>query len=122
MAPAERHAFLQEHLRQQAVHILSLPEGTRVDEDEALHDLGLDSLMAVELRNALVASLGKSWSPTLVLDYPTLRALTEYLLAEMFVSSKESKPPAQQLEELSEAEAEELLLQELGGGKNDSER
>jgi phthiocerol/phenolphthiocerol synthesis type-I polyketide synthase C len=122
MAPADRSAFLREHLRQQAIHILSLPESTRIDQDEALHDLGLDSLMAVELRNALAASLGQPWSPTMALDYPTLQSLTEYLLSELFSSAEESQPTAQAIENLSEAEAEELLLQELGGGKHDAGR
>jgi acyl transferase domain-containing protein len=117
--PSERVALLNEHLRQQVIRILSLPEGTRIDEDEALHDLGLDSLMAVELRNALAASLGQPWSPTLVLDYPTLRRLNEFLLAELFSSQLESKREPQQPEDLSEAEAEELLLQELGGRAHD---
>ncbi|HVT99352.1 MAG TPA: SDR family NAD(P)-dependent oxidoreductase, partial [Acidobacteriaceae bacterium] len=118
MAPAERHAFLAEHLRQQVIHILSLPSTTRIDEDEALHDLGLDSLMAVELRNALATSLGQPWSPTMVLDYPTLRSLTGYLLSELFLSAEQSQAAAQPIENLSEAEAEELLLQELSGGKH----
>jgi acyl carrier protein len=101
------------------IRILSLPEDTRIDEDEALHDLGLDSLMAVELRNALTASLGRQWSPTLALDYPTVRRLNEFLLAEIFGSPLKSNGQSQQPEELSEAEAEELLLQELGGGTHD---
>jgi len=122
MAPAERDAFLNEHLRQQVIHILSLSESTRIDEDEVLHDLGLDSLMAVELRNVLAASLGKPWSPTLVLDYPTLRSLKDFLLGEMFGSPQASKQQSQQPEDLSESEAEKLLLQELGGGTLDVNR
>jgi acyl carrier protein len=122
MVPAERDAFLNEHLRQQVIHILSLSESTRIDEDEVLHDLGLDSLMAVELRNVLAASLGKPWSPTLVLDYPTLRSLKDFLLGEMFGSSQASKQQSQQPEDLSESEAEKLLLQELGGGTLDVNR
>ena len=122
LEPAERVAFLNEHLQQQVIRILSLPEGTRIDEDEALHDLGLDSLMAVELRNALAASLGQSWSPTLVLDYPTLRRLNEFLLAEMFGSPLENNRQPGQPEDLSESEAEELLLQELGGRAHDVDK
>jgi myxalamid-type polyketide synthase MxaB len=119
MGLAAKVAFLNEHLRQQVIRILSLPEDTRIDEDEALHDLGLDSLMAVELRNALAASLGRQWSPTLALDYPTVRRLNEFLLAEIFGSPLESNRQSQQAEELSEAKAEELLLQELGRGTHD---
>ncbi|HEY1807679.1 MAG TPA: SDR family NAD(P)-dependent oxidoreductase, partial [Acidobacteriaceae bacterium] len=120
-APGERSALLQEHLRQQVIHILSLPESTRIDKDEALHDLGLDSLMAVELRNALVTSLEHRWSPTLTLDYPTLRSLTEHLLAEMSVS-EHNGAQLQRPEDMSEAEAEDLLLQELGRGTHDGRR
>jgi acyl carrier protein len=122
-AAGERREMLQEHLRGQTVHILSLPVQTRIDEDEALHDLGLDSLMAVELRNSLAASLDTQLPPTMVLDYPTLRTLTDFLLAEMFdgnaslstekrVPSTEKRVPSE-IEAISEDEAEARLLEEL---------
>jgi acyl carrier protein len=115
-AAGERRDMLREHLRSQAVHILSLPAQTRIDEDEALHDLGLDSLMAVELRNSLAASLDTQLPPTLVLDYPTLRTLTDFLLAQMFdgdapLPTGERVPS--EIEAISEDEAEALLLEEL---------
>jgi acyl carrier protein len=100
------------------VHILSLPVQTRIDEDEAFHDLGLDSLMAVELRNSLASSLDMQLSPTLVLDYPTLRTLTGFLLAEMFESRRAASSDeraAFEIEAISEDEAEALLLEELEG-------
>jgi NAD(P)-dependent dehydrogenase (short-subunit alcohol dehydrogenase family)/acyl carrier protein len=115
-AAGERREMLREHLRSQTLHILSLPAQTRIDEDEALHDLGLDSLMAVELRNSLAASLDTQLPPTLVLDYPTLRTLTDFLLAEMFDGnaplSTEERVPSE-IEAISEVEAEALLLEEL---------
>jgi polyketide synthase 12/myxalamid-type polyketide synthase MxaB len=115
-AAGERREMLREHLRSQTVHILSLPAQTHIDEDEALHDLGLDSLMAVELRNSLAASLDTQLPPTLVLDYPTLRTLTDFLLAEMFdgyapLSTAERVPS--EIAAISEDEAEALLLEEL---------
>jgi hypothetical protein len=90
---------------------------TRFDENEALHDLGLDSLMAVELRNTLMSSLDMRLSPTLVLDYPTLRNLTDFLLGE--ISEFDRVPPAEaslrdNIGTISEEEAEALLLEELG--------
>ncbi len=116
-SPPERRALLAEHLRQQAVQILSLAAHTSVDEQTALHDLGLDSLMAVELRNALQISLDRQLSPTLALDYPTLRSLRDFLLIEMFGAEK-PQPRAEsaaglQIEELTDSEAEALLLEEL---------
>ncbi|HTD56538.1 MAG TPA: beta-ketoacyl reductase, partial [Silvibacterium sp.] len=115
--PAERRDLLREHLRSQTVHILALPELTRIDGDEALNDLGLDSLMAVELRNSLAASLDMQLPPTVVLDYPTLNTLADFLMAEMFNDTGESgsqEGVPSELDAISEEEAEALLLEELG--------
>jgi acyl carrier protein len=121
----ERREMLREHLRSQTVHILSLPAQTRIDEDEALHDLGLDSLMAVELRNSLAASLDMQLPPTMVLDYPTLRTLTDFLLAEMFddrrAANSDERVPFE-IEAISEDEAESLLQEELGRREHGARR
>jgi len=114
--PYERRALMHEHLRQQTVQILSLPSQTRIDENEALHDLGLDSLMAVELRNALVSSLDRQLPPTIVLDYPTLRTLTDFLLAQLF--EDERARTTNEINAMTDEEAEQLLLAELGRGEH----
>ncbi len=116
-AAEERRAMLMEHLRQQTVQILSLPLHVKIDQDEALHDLGLDSLMAVELRNALMTSLRRQLSPTMVLDYPSLRTLTDFLLAEISEGRKPSNAAdrvSEDISAMSDSEAETLLLAELG--------
>ena len=100
---------------------------TPFDPRRPLSELGLDSLMAVELRNALGASLKRTLPATLLFDYPTLETLTDFLLKEL----APSQPPAAsapaipdravmaaaELALLSEAEAEALLLAELSAGK-----
>ena len=44
---------------------------------------GLDSLAAVELRNAVSRSLGVALPATVVFDYPTVAALAAYIADEM---------------------------------------
>ena len=97
-----------------------------VDERLPLKEVGLDSLMAVELRNALTRSLGASLPATLLFDHPSLDALATYLLAALDLepdgSERQSAPAAdpapltaddEALLAMSDEEAEALLLEEL---------
>jgi acyl carrier protein len=102
------------------LHVLGLDAGTPVDPKTPLKDLGLDSLMAVELRNALTRSIGRPLSATLLFDYPTLAALTAHLMRLLGLDEPAPAEPAaidtraDALHDLSDEEAEALLLQELG--------
>ena len=80
--------------------------------------------MSVELRNALATSLGRSLSPTLLFDYPTVETLTHYIAKNVLnlefagrTSSEDSvasdNKHLEELQEMSESEAESLLLAEL---------
>jgi acyl carrier protein len=48
--------------------------------DAPLMSAGLDSLGAVELRNALEARVGLALPPTLVFDYPSMDAISQYII------------------------------------------
>jgi acyl transferase domain-containing protein len=83
-APARQRQLLMAFVQEQAAHVLELPSAGAVSERVPLSELGLDSLMAVELRNRLGSGLGlkRSLPATLVFDYPTAEAITTYLAQE----------------------------------------
>jgi acyl carrier protein len=83
-APPPRHrALLESFVREQIARALGLVDGGRIGAGQRLFDLGVDSLMAVELRNRLEAGLKKPLRTTLIFDYPRVDALTRYLADEV---------------------------------------
>ena len=77
--PGNRMAVLMEQLERRAAQTLGLAPGRRIEPLRPLQEIGLDSLMAVELRNALSVLLEHPLSATLLFDFPTLEALGRYL-------------------------------------------
>ena len=94
-------------------------EYTSAAADEALKDLGLDSLMSVEFRNLLVRAGGTALPVTLLFDYPTLEDLARHLGKvwdlEPAPEAAAETPPASDLDDLSDDDALALLERELAG-------
>jgi acyl transferase domain-containing protein/NAD(P)-dependent dehydrogenase (short-subunit alcohol dehydrogenase family)/acyl carrier protein len=123
----ERREFLAEEIERQAGAVLGIASGKRIERHQSLHDVGLDSLMAVELRNTLCQRLNCTLTPTVLFDYPTIETLVNYLadqVLDMEMGGREPSgmPEAKKdgleediahLKEISDAEAEALLEEEL---------
>ncbi|WP_341737261.1 SDR family NAD(P)-dependent oxidoreductase [Microcoleus sp. CAWBG640] len=112
----ERRTILMDHVRSTIRNVIGLNASTRIEPRQSLFDLGLDSLMAVELRNYLEKSVEHSLRSTLLFDYPTLEALVNYLLQEVLVledmsvqQTEDQTTSTQVFEELPEEEADILL-------------
>ena len=77
-------------------------------------DMGLDSLMSVELRNQLKKMFDDSIqiTPTLMFDYPNIDLTSDYLLSLIFKIEKKSDlvTDNNKVPKISEAEAEKELL------------
>ncbi|MYY01436.1 MULTISPECIES: type I polyketide synthase, partial [unclassified Streptomyces] len=93
LAPAARRAKFMETVRGLASTVLGFEDSTAVGVSTAFRDLGLDSLMAVELRNALTTASGLKLPSTLVFDFPSVEALTDELLSRLFGSDEEPVAP-----------------------------
>jgi hypothetical protein len=128
-----RKNLLLGYVKDQALRVLGLEASHPLDKEQPLQKMGLDSLMSVELRNVLGAGLGlkRALPATLLFDYPTVAAVTDYLAKDVLAleaSSEVQNGKAQsvvvekekqglekkELAQLSEEEAEALLLEELG--------
>ena len=114
-APAARRLpMLLQFVTEQALKALALPEHYPLDPQQGLRDVGLDSLMSVELRNRLQEAIGQPLPTTVAFDYPTTSALASHLAH--YVLGVETQPaPATDtgVEDLSDNDAEELLRREL---------
>jgi acyl carrier protein len=134
-APNERRRLLEAHLIEQIAQVLRIDRG-QIDPQVPLSSLGFESLMALEYRNRLEASLGLSLPATLVWGHPTIAALAPHLAERMglpfdgqplseasvqldFEEAEQAMPPGsglplrqtlEELNRLSEAEALDALL------------
>ncbi|KAB2340430.1 hypothetical protein F8566_44900 [Actinomadura rudentiformis] len=96
---AERDSALLKLVRGEAAAILGHPDLDAVGSDRPFHEVGFDSLAAVGLRNKLTFAVGRRLPATLVFDYPTPRALSGYLAAEMFPDEPDTPPGAPPVED-----------------------
>ncbi|MBE7247998.1 MAG: acyl carrier protein, partial [Actinomycetospora chiangmaiensis] len=83
LPPSRQSAAVADILKDKLVHALALDRTRTIDPHTPFGEIGLDSLLAVELRNALGTVFGRALPATLLFDYPTLDALTTYVLAEL---------------------------------------
>jgi polyketide synthase 12 len=84
---AERDRALLDLVRTEIVSVLDLGRPESLGPDRPLKDLGLDSLVAVELRNRLQSVTGLRLPSTLLFDYPTPGALASMLRKELKIES-----------------------------------
>jgi acyl transferase domain-containing protein/acyl carrier protein len=126
-APEGRRDLVLEHVRGAAAAVLGL-DPDRVDVEQGLFDMGMDSLMAVDLKTRLEAAAGQRLPSTLTFNYPTVSALAGFLAGEVLglhpqpapeavptVSGEPAAPEASSTRDaLSEDELAALLAEKLG--------
>ena len=80
----DRSRLLNDAVKQQVRTVLGLEPQARIDSRLPLGELGLDSLLALELSRSLGAAVGIRLSATLLFDYPTVESLVGFLSRKIF--------------------------------------
>ena len=106
---ARLHAWLQTEV----ARTLRLPEGRLPAVERGFFEIGMDSLMAIEIKNRVQTALGVPLRATVVFNYPHIVALSDYLAGLLPASPARADAD----EALSDAELTRLLAQEIGAAE-----
>ena len=123
-APLEdRQEQLVTYLQTEVGRVLKISDPAKLPRpQQGFFDMGMDSLMAVELKTQLETSLACSLPATLLIEAPSLEALANYLAKEILhwqteVPESDNAKPTNQLatevEQIAEEDVDALLAQEL---------
>lgn len=119
LAISERGAAMTRWIREQVAAVLRA-KVERIAVDQALKSHGVNSLMALELRNRIERGLGIALSAGTAWNYPTVAALAEYLNARL--TAQEESGEREKRKTVSAARANgrsaaDLLEAELSGAE-----
>lgn len=122
-----RRDLVLEHVQKHAMDVMRLDSRGAVDWRRGLFDIGMDSLMALELKNRLQASLGLTIPSTLAFTYPDVPSISGYLVQRLFPEpaprdtasaedteiEKRVMAAATRIQDLDESDLESLLSEKV---------
>ncbi|MFE3661238.1 type I polyketide synthase, partial [Streptomyces sp. NPDC059165] len=104
---AEQRQALSELVRAHVAAVLNHTDADEIAHHRAFREMGFDSLMAVELRNALSSAIGTRLPATLLFDHPTPAALATRL--RTVLNLDETPAPASPVPAQAVAHQEETI-------------
>ena len=84
-----RQARLTEFVVGEFARVSGLSRPDAVDTGRAFSEMGLDSLLALDLRNCLETELDCSLSTTLLFEHPNVASVVQHLLLSLFADTRE---------------------------------
>ncbi|MBG1268404.1 type I polyketide synthase [Nostoc sp. WHI] len=106
--PGERREHLFEYVGKQVATILGIKQ--MPDPNQGFLEMGIDSLLSIELKNRLEKGLEVSLPASLIFDFPNITRLVDYLVEQVFGwQVNVSADVAEVQQEVSE----DLILQQL---------
>jgi acyl carrier protein len=124
-SPERRSDIVIDQVRVDVGQILGLSPGD-IDAERGLFDMGMDSLMALDVKTRLEAAVGARLPSTLTFNYPTVTALAGYLVEHVLEPpvaepipagmsvSVQPEAIAGERDDMSEDELAALLVAKLG--------
>jgi acyl carrier protein len=95
VSESERRGILEGFVRSAVARVLGVRNPDSIDPNKGLFEMGLDSLMSIDLKTRLANGAGHSLPSTLAFNYPSIAALTGFLAQDMFPAIVEEHAAAE---------------------------
>ena len=125
-APQKQASILKTYVGTVIRAVLGLPETYAIEEEKSFFDIGLDSLMAVEVRNRLQKAMGDAFTvpSTIIFDRPSIKKLATFLNEKLDIkeeAASEKLPNVanaiqDEIASMSDEEALKQLMDNLNNG------
>ncbi|NEQ40108.1 MAG: type I polyketide synthase [Okeania sp. SIO3I5] len=96
VADTQRRKLLRQILQEEVAQVLGLPITNKPSPKVGFFEMGMDSLMAIDLQNRLLKLLGVNLPPTLTFDFPNIEKLEKYIIDQHLVAVGLFKPETDQ--------------------------
>ncbi|WP_452298567.1 type I polyketide synthase [Mycobacterium simulans] len=103
--PDQQRATLTALVTATTATVLAHPDPDNLNPDRPFKDLGIDSLTALELRNALTQHTGLTLPATLTFDHPTPTALAQHLITQLTENTGDINSPT----DIGDADIQRLI-------------
>jgi acyl transferase domain-containing protein/acyl-CoA synthetase (AMP-forming)/AMP-acid ligase II len=110
LTDAEQHQLVLDLVRSEVAEVMEAGAPAGLDADRAFQEIGFTSLTAVELRNHLTVTTGVRLPVTAVFDYPTPRALADYLRADLLGLAHETPEVPVRPVQVSEMDTDHIAI------------
>ncbi|MFI4955263.1 MAG: SDR family NAD(P)-dependent oxidoreductase, partial [Gammaproteobacteria bacterium] len=104
LTQAQRETLLKEAITQEVRKVLGLSSQQPIDENKGFFDMGMDSLMALELKNRLQGLIDQPLPNTWIFDYSNISANYIALTKLLGLEEIEKSPLMQKMDKLNDKE------------------
>jgi acyl transferase domain-containing protein len=95
LSRGERRDWLTQHVERRVRAVLGLDQVGALDRGSGFFRLGMDSMMAVELKNRLAEDFGLTLPTSVIFDYPSIITLVDHLMERVPGTSLPERPDAE---------------------------